>query len=118
MPGRNFTVCIVMIAAMSDTLRANLEATYDNCNNFNIKLKETLLGLINENGDRKSEIEALRADHEELKKNFGDFQTSAERENDLRKNEIRSLEDKQAKDNQVQEDKATSSAITKTCRIL
>ncbi len=78
-----------------------MNATYDNGNNFNTKLRDTLQGLLNANKDRKDEIDALRGDHEELKKNFEDFQTSAERENDLRKNEIRSLEDKQQKDNQV-----------------
>ena len=59
------------------------------------------MGLINANHDRKDEIDALRNDHEALKKAHEDFQNSAERENDLRKNEIRSLEEKQQKDNQA-----------------
>merc|ERR1712002_430560 len=68
---------------------------------FQQKLNDTLLGLINANNDRKSEIEALRGDHEELKKNHDAFVTSAERENDLRKNEIKSLEEKMLKENQA-----------------
>ena len=45
-----------------------MQATFDNCNNFNTKLQDTLKGLINANADRKSEIDSLRNDHEELKK--------------------------------------------------
>ena len=45
-----------------------MQATFDNCNNFNTKLQDTLKGLISANGERKSEIDALRNDHEELKK--------------------------------------------------
>ena len=89
--------CYVIFPAME----ADMQATFDNCNNFNIKLKDTLMGLINANGERKSEIEALRGDHEQLKKDHEAFQNSMERENDLRKNEIRSLEERQQKDNQV-----------------
>ena len=110
-----------------------MQATFDNCNNFNTKLQDTLKGLINANADRKSEIDSLRNDHEDLKKVLSifnpkiqifqmqyicstlvfhspdffyiqaheSFQTSAERENDLRKNEIKSLEERCQKDNQV-----------------
>ena len=49
-------------------MEGDMQATFDNCNNFNVKLQDTLKGLINANGDRKSEIEALRNDHEDLKK--------------------------------------------------
>ncbi|TRY72406.1 hypothetical protein TCAL_00298 [Tigriopus californicus] len=87
-------------AAMGD-LQASVQATFDNGNSFNTKLRDTLLGLISENGDRKSEIEQLRGDHEQLRKDHDDFANSMERENDLRKNEIRSLEEKQGKDNQA-----------------
>ena len=45
-----------------------MQATFDNCNNFNTKLQDTLKGLINANADRKSEIDSLRNDHEDLKK--------------------------------------------------
>ena len=79
----------------------DLEATYNACETFNNKLADTLRGLIGANNDRKSEIDALRNDHEELKKNHEAFQNSMERENDLRKNEIRSLEERQQKDNQA-----------------
>jgi len=78
-----------------------MKATFDACNTFNNKLADTLKGLIGANSDRKAEIDSLRNDHEELKKAHESFQTSMERENDLRKNEIRSLEERQQKDNQA-----------------
>jgi len=80
---------------------ANLNATYEACNSFNNKLKDTLMGLIGANNDRKSEIDALRSDHDQLKSDHDGFVTSMERENDLRKNEIKSLEERQQKDNQA-----------------
>jgi len=40
---------------------ANLNATYEACNSFNNKLRDTLLGLISANNDRKSEIDALNS---------------------------------------------------------
>merc|ERR1712076_332940 len=83
------------------TMEADMQATFDNCNNFNTKLQDTLRGLINANNERKSEIDSLRGDHEDLKKAHEQFQTSAERENDLRKNEIKSLEEKTMKENQA-----------------
>ena len=49
-------------------MEADMQATFDNCNNFNIKLQDTLKGLINANAERKSEIDSLRGDHEDLKK--------------------------------------------------
>ena len=67
----------------------DLKATFDACNTFNNKLSDTIKSLIGANSDRKSEIDALRGDHEDLKKAHESFQTSMERENDLRKNEIR-----------------------------
>merc|ERR1719208_380535 len=82
-------------------MEADMQATFDNCNNFNTKLQDTLKGLINANAERKSEIDSLRGDHEDLKKAHEQFQTSAERENDLRKNEIKSLEEKCMKENQA-----------------
>ncbi|CAB4067945.1 unnamed protein product [Lepeophtheirus salmonis] len=51
--------------------------------------------------DRKDEIDALRGDHEQLRKDHDAFVVSAERENDLRKNEVKSLEERQQKDNQA-----------------
>merc|ERR1711902_262932 len=68
---------------------------------FHDTLSKTLTGLIGQNNERKSEIAALRGDHEELKKNHEAFVTSAERENDLRRNEIKSLEEKMLKENQA-----------------
>ena len=50
------------------TMEADMQATFDNCNNFNTKLQDTLKGLINANAERKSEIDSLRGDHEDLKK--------------------------------------------------
>jgi hypothetical protein len=70
-------------------MEADCQATYDFCGQFNDKLRDTLLGLIKANGERKSEIDSLRSDHDGLQKAHDAFQASAERENDLRKNEIR-----------------------------
>jgi len=80
---------------------ADLNATFDACNTFNNKLKDTITGLIGANSERKAEIEALRGDHEQLRKDHDALVVTTERENDLRKNEIKSLEEKQGKDNQA-----------------
>ena len=48
-------------------MEGDMQATFDNCNNFNTKLQDTLKGLINANAERKSEIDGLRGDHEALK---------------------------------------------------
>ena len=86
----------------SDTIMdGDVQACFDAGNTFQQKLNDTLLGLINANNDRKSEIEALRGDHEELKKNHDAFVVTAERENDLRKNEVKSLEERTQKENQA-----------------
>lgn len=82
-------------------MEGDLQATFDNCNNFNNKLQDTLKGLINANAERKSEIDGIRGDHEDLKKAHESFQTSAERENSLRKNEILSNDERCVKDNQA-----------------
>jgi len=79
----------------------SVQATFDCGNQFQQKLNDTLIGLINANDERKSEIDALRNDHEELKKAHEGFVVSSERENDLRKNEIKSLEEKTQKENQA-----------------
>merc|ERR1712020_281250 len=65
------------------------------------RLWGNLVELSKVNKERKGEIDSLRHDHEELKKNHEAFVTSAERENDLRKNEIKSLEEKMQKENQA-----------------
>ena len=83
------------------SLEADVNACCDNGNSFQNKLADTLRGLLNANNERKSEIDSLRNDHEELKKNHEGFVVSAERENDLRKNEIKSLEERMMKENQV-----------------
>ena len=83
------------------SLEADVQACADNGMNFQNKLADTLRGLLNANNDRKSEIDALRGDHEELKKNHEAFVNTAERENDLRRNEIKSLEERMQKENQV-----------------
>merc|ERR1712002_857791 len=82
------------------TMDNDLNATYEACNNFNTKLKDTIMGLINANSDRKSEIDGLRGDHDKLRSDHDAFVNSMERENDLRKNEIKSLEERTQKDNQ------------------
>lgn len=83
------------------SLDADIAACADSGANFQSKLADSLRGLINANNERKSEIDSLRGDHEELKKNHEAFVTSAERENDLRRNEIKSLEERMMKENQV-----------------
>ena len=79
----------------------DIQAVSQSGGSFQSKLVDTLTGLSNANKERKGEIDSLRHDHEELKKNHESFVTSAERENDLRKNEIKSLEEKMQKENQV-----------------
>jgi len=82
-------------------MEANLTATFDAGNDFNTKLRDTLQGLLGANNERKAEIDALRGDHDQLKKDHDALEVTTTRENDLRKNEIKSLEEKQGKDNQA-----------------
>merc|ERR1712121_393070 len=77
----------------------DVSACFDAGNSFNDKLKDALSGLVKANADRKSEIDALRGDHDQLKKDHDALEVTTTRENDLRKNEIKSLEEKQTKDN-------------------
>merc|ERR1712088_768580 len=77
----------------------DVSACFDTGNSFNTKLKDALSGLVKANNDRKSEIDALRGDHYQLKKDHDALEVTTTRENDLRKNEIKSLEEKQTKDN-------------------
>merc|ERR1719382_156765 len=84
----------------ADTMEADLSATFDACNTFNSKLRDTIQGLIGANSERKAEIDALRGDHDTLRKDHDALVNTTERENDLRKNEIKSLEERQQKDNQ------------------
>merc|ERR1712112_282975 len=77
----------------------DVSACFDAGNSFNSKLKDALSGLVKSNADRKSEIDALRGDHDQLKKDHDALEVTTTRENDLRKNEIKSLEEKQQKDN-------------------
>merc|ERR1712088_96730 len=87
---------------LDDTIMdGDVQACFDAGNSFQQKLNDTLLGLITANNDRKSEIEALRGDHDTLKKDHDAFVVTAERENDLRKNEVKSLEEKTQKENQA-----------------
>merc|ERR1712172_341963 len=77
----------------------DVAACFDAGNGFQAKLKDALSGLVKANADRKSEIDALRGDHDQLKKDHDALEVTTTRENDLRKNEIKSLEEKQQKDN-------------------
>merc|ERR1712212_336963 len=77
----------------------DVSACFDAGNSFNTKLKDALSGLVKANADRKSEIDALRGDHDQLKKDHDALEVTTTHENDLRKNEIKSLEEKQQKDN-------------------
>ena len=79
----------------------DVKAVADNGGTFQSKLADSLMGLISANNERKSEIDSLRVDHDTLRKDHDSFQSSAERENDMRRNEIKSLEEKMLKENQV-----------------
>merc|ERR1711923_262477 len=85
----------------TDEMEDNLAATFDAGSSFNTKLRDTLQGLLQANNDRRSEIDALRGDHDQLKSDHEALVNTTERENDLRKNEIKSLEERTAKDNQA-----------------
>ena len=62
----------------------NLAATFDAGSSFNTKLRDTLQGLLAANNERKSEIDALRGDHETLKGEHEALVNTTERENSLR----------------------------------
>jgi len=79
----------------------NLAATFDAGNSFNTKLRDTLQGLLAANNERKSEIDALRGDHDQLRSDHQALENTTERENSLRKNEIKSLEERTEKDNKA-----------------
>merc|ERR1712179_574184 len=85
----------------TDEMEANLAATFDAGNSFNSKLRDTLQGLLAANNERKSEIDALRGDHDQLKSDHEALVNTTERENSLRKNEIKSLEERTEKDNKA-----------------
>merc|ERR1711884_598461 len=85
----------------TDTMEANLAATFDAGSSFNTKLRDTLQGLLQANNERKSEIDGLGSDHDQLRKDHDALVNTTDRENDLRKNEIKSLEERQQKDNQA-----------------
>ena len=65
-------------------MEANLAATFDAGSSFNTKLRDTLQGLLSANNERKSEIDALRGDHDTLSKDHDALVNTTERENDLR----------------------------------
>ena len=61
-----------------------VSACFDAGNSFNTKLKDALSGLVKANNDRKSEIDALRGDHDQLKSDHEALVNTTERENSLR----------------------------------
>merc|ERR1712223_875636 len=71
----------------TDEMEDNLAATFDAGNSFNSKLRDTLQGLLAANNERKSEIDALRGDHDQLKSDHEALVNTTERENSLRKKE-------------------------------
>ena len=91
----------ITIKGLKMGLDDDVKAVADNGGTFQSKLADSLMGLISANNERKSEIDSLRADHDTLRKDHDSFQSSAERENDMRRNEIKSLEEKMLKENQV-----------------
>merc|ERR1711997_377816 len=92
----------------TDIMEDNLAATFDAGNSFNTKLRDTLQGLLAANNDRKSEIEALRGDHDQLKADHQALENTTERENSLRKNEIKSLEERTETDNKARKEEIKS----------
>ena len=68
----------------TDTMEDNLAATFDAGNSFNTKLRDTLQGLLAANNERKSEIDALRGDHDQLRSDHQALENTTERENSLR----------------------------------
>merc|ERR1712001_594863 len=70
----------------------DVSACFDAGNGFNTKLKDALSGLVKANDDRKSEIDALRGDHDQLKKDHDALEVTTTRENDARKTAIANLE--------------------------
>merc|ERR1712002_1367149 len=84
---------------LAETMEGAIAASFDSGNSFNQKLNDALTSLCQANNERKSEIDALRGEHDQLKKDHDALEVTTTRENDLRKNEIKSLEEKQQKDN-------------------
>merc|ERR1712024_80047 len=89
------------ISTQTGIMEDNLAATFDAGNSFNTKLRDTLQGLLAANNERKSEIDALRGDHDQLRSDHQALENTTERENSLRKNEIKSLEERTEKDNKA-----------------
>ena len=79
-----FRLMKCLIADKTDIMEDNLAATFDAGNSFNTKLRDTLQGLLAANNERKSEIDALRGDHETLKGEHEALVNTTERENSLR----------------------------------
>ena len=73
-----------MVADKTDVMEDNLAATFDAGNSFNTKLRDTLQGLLAANNERKSEIDALRGDHDQLRSDHQALENTTERENSLR----------------------------------
>merc|ERR1712079_682758 len=63
----------------TDEMEDNLAATFDAGNSFNSKLRDTLQGLLAANNERKSEIDALRGDHDQLKSDHEALVNTTER---------------------------------------
>merc|ERR1712116_93361 len=77
----------------------DVSACFDAGNSFNTKLKDALSGLVKANNDRKSEIDALRGDHDQLKKDhtarqmdIAKLDGKLDTENGARKAEIAALD--------------------------
>merc|ERR1712212_649029 len=76
----------------------DVSACFDAGNGFNNKLKDALSGLVKANNDRKSEIDALRGDHEQQKDNtarqmdIAKLDGKLDTENGARKAEIAALD--------------------------
>jgi len=82
-------------------MEGDIGACFEGGNNFNTKLKDALTSLMTSTNSNKDLIDALRGDHDQLRKDHDALEVTTTRENDLRKNEVKSLEEKQQKDNQA-----------------
>merc|ERR1712226_1412700 len=68
----------------------DVSACFDAGNGFNTKLKDALSGLVKANADRKSEIDALRGDHDQM--DIAKLDGKLDTENGARKAEIAALD--------------------------
>merc|ERR1711974_358494 len=92
----------------TDIMEDNLAATFDAGNSFNTKLRDTLQGLLAANNDRKSEIDALRGDHDQLKSDHEALVNTTEKDNKARIADIAKLDGKLDSENNARKEEIKS----------